>query len=311
MSAALPAESYPLATLLDAWESTLHGVSELGKRLDIARWEAPTECPGWTAGDIVRHLAWVEAFLAGRQDPEHEIDWSLHPHVQGDFARMTEIGVDLRRPHSQDDVCAELDGLIDLRLSQIMALDPLTLDTEVMGVFGRPGPLQNLLRMRVFDAWTHEQDMRRATRLPANLASPGAQVAAVQLARSVPFVLARNVGAAVGTTMRITVTGPIAFERWAGIDDEGRGIEIDELGLEPTDRQLLRAIIEKFRGGPVGLQTIAAMTSEETQTIEDVYEPYLIQIGFMERTPRGRVVTPAAYRHLGLTPPADHQDKLL
>ena len=88
-------------------------------------------------------------------------------------------------------------------------------------------------------------------------------------------------------------------------------LEIDELGLEPTDRHLLRAIIEKFRGGPVGLQTIAAMTSEETQTIEDVYEPYLIQIGFMERTPRGRVVTPHAYHHLGLTPPENHQEKLL
>ncbi|MEI8104041.1 MAG: Holliday junction branch migration DNA helicase RuvB [Candidatus Moraniibacteriota bacterium] len=88
-------------------------------------------------------------------------------------------------------------------------------------------------------------------------------------------------------------------------------LEIDELGLEPTDRHLLRAIIEKFRGGPVGLQTIAAMTSEETQTIEDVYEPYLIQIGFLERTPRGRVVTPRAYQHLDITPPENHQDKLL
>lgn len=88
-------------------------------------------------------------------------------------------------------------------------------------------------------------------------------------------------------------------------------LEIDELGLEPTDRQMLTAIIEKFKGGPVGLQTIAAMTSEETQTIEDVYEPYLIQIGFLERTPRGRVVTPRAYQHLGIPMPENHQDKLL
>lgn len=88
-------------------------------------------------------------------------------------------------------------------------------------------------------------------------------------------------------------------------------LEIDTLGLEPTDRAMLRAIVEKFRGGPVGLATIAAMTSEEQQTIEDVYEPYLIQIGFLERTPRGRVVTPRAFEHLGLTPPENHQDKLL
>ncbi len=88
-------------------------------------------------------------------------------------------------------------------------------------------------------------------------------------------------------------------------------LEVDHLGLEPTDRGVLRAIIEKFKGGPVGVNTIAAMLSEEVQTIEDVYEPYLIQIGFLERTPRGRMVTDAGFRHLGLTPPAERQDKLL
>lgn len=77
-------------------------------------------------------------------------------------------------------------------------------------------------------------------------------------------------------------------------------IEIDELGLEPTDRELLSIIIEKFDGGPVGLQTLAAAFSEEPQTIEEVYEPFLIQLGFIEKTPRGRKATPNAYGHLGL-----------
>ncbi len=76
-------------------------------------------------------------------------------------------------------------------------------------------------------------------------------------------------------------------------------LEVDEYGLDNTDRKLLRTIIENFKGGPVGLSTLAAATSEEIETIEDVYEPYLIQIGFLERTPRGRKVTAAAYRHLG------------
>ncbi len=93
--------------------------------------------------------------------------------------------------------------------------------------------------------------------------------------------------------------------------DALRLLEVDELGLEPTDRNILTAIIEKFRGGPVGIQTIAAVTSEETQTIEDVYEPYLIQIGFLARTPRGRVVTEAAFNHLGFPLPDGHQQKLL
>ncbi|HEC21286.1 MAG TPA: Holliday junction branch migration DNA helicase RuvB [Chloroflexi bacterium] len=76
-------------------------------------------------------------------------------------------------------------------------------------------------------------------------------------------------------------------------------MEIDDLGLDDVDRRVLETIIEKFDGGPVGLETIAAAISEEADTIMDVYEPYLLQLGFLERTPRGRVATPRAYKHLG------------
>ena len=78
-------------------------------------------------------------------------------------------------------------------------------------------------------------------------------------------------------------------------------LEVDELGLDPADRMLLEAIIENYKGGPVGVETLAALTAEERSTIEDFYEPYLMQIGLLERTPRGRKVTPKAYRHLGRT----------
>ena len=79
---------------------------------------------------------------------------------------------------------------------------------------------------------------------------------------------------------------------------------VDELGLDQTDRTLLATIIDKFKGGPVGLGTLAAATSQENETIEDVYEPYLIQQGLLERTPRGRTATEAAYQHLDKVPPA-------
>lgn len=80
-------------------------------------------------------------------------------------------------------------------------------------------------------------------------------------------------------------------------------LQVDPMGLDLIDHKMLRAMITSFRGGPVGLDTIAATIGEESQTIEDVYEPYLLQIGFLQRTPRGRVVTPAAYQHLGLPMP--------
>ena len=77
-------------------------------------------------------------------------------------------------------------------------------------------------------------------------------------------------------------------------------MEIDAIGLDNIDRMLLTAMIRNYNGGPVGLETIAAAIGEEAVTIEDVYEPYLMQIGFLSRTPRGRCVTPAGYKHLGI-----------
>ena len=91
------------------------------------------------------------------------------------------------------------------------------------------------------------------------------------------------------------ITGEVA-------DEALQFLGVDGLGLDEVDRKLLRAIIEKFGGGPVGLETLAASTGEEAGTIEDVFEPFLLQLGMLARTPRGRVVTEMAYRHLGIKP---------
>ncbi len=97
-------------------------------------------------------------------------------------------------------------------------------------------------------------------------------------------------------------------------DEIARGalrlLDVDEHGFDETDRRLLRAIIEKFDGGPVGVNTIAAVLSEEVDAIEDIYEPFLLQIGFLQRTPRGRVATKLAYDHLGLDYPKSPQSGL-
>ena len=86
-------------------------------------------------------------------------------------------------------------------------------------------------------------------------------------------------------------------------DEALTALEVDHLGLDAIDRRMLRSIIEHYGGGPVGLETLAATINEEAVTLEDVYEPYLMQMGFLTRTPRGRCVTRRAYEHLGLTPP--------
>ena len=84
-------------------------------------------------------------------------------------------------------------------------------------------------------------------------------------------------------------------------------LEVDQLGLDAVDRRMLRAIVELYGGGPVGLDTLAATINEDTVTLEDMYEPYLMQQGFLTRTPRGRCATPKAYEHLGLPLPGGQE----
>jgi Holliday junction resolvasome, helicase subunit len=91
------------------------------------------------------------------------------------------------------------------------------------------------------------------------------------------------------------ITKPVA-------DDALVMLDVDEFGLDDMDARVIRTIIEKFDGGPVGITTIAAAVGEDAGTIEEVYEPYLVQNGFLQRTPRGRLATPQAYRHFGYTP---------
>lgn len=87
-------------------------------------------------------------------------------------------------------------------------------------------------------------------------------------------------------------------------------LEVDDLGLDNSDRTILSAIIRKFGGGPVGLETLSATTGEEAGTIEDVIEPFLLQLGFVKKTPRGRVATQIAYAHMGVECPDNGQMKL-
>jgi holliday junction DNA helicase RuvB len=86
-------------------------------------------------------------------------------------------------------------------------------------------------------------------------------------------------------------------------------LNVDGLGLDDVDRRVLKTIIEKYNGGPVGLATIAASISEEPDTIMEVVEPYLLQLGFLERTPQGRTATRLAYEHLQIFPPAEPQEQ--
>jgi Holliday junction DNA helicase RuvB len=146
--------------------------------------------------------------------------------------------------------------------------------------------------------------VRSASLLGVSIDEPAARALAVR-SRGTPRIsnrLLRRVRDYAQVKGDGTVTEPVAL-------DALKLLGVDEHGFDEMDRKILTAIVEKFGGGPVGLGTIAAVISEESDTIEDVYEPFLLQIGFLERTPRGRVATDRAYRHLGLHP-TDRQKRL-
>lgn len=136
---------------------------------------------------------------------------------------------------------------------------------------------------------------RSARLLNVEIDDPGAQIIASR-ARGTPRVanrLLRRVRDFAQVRAQGRIDEPIARDALAML-------EVDELGLDTIDRRILRTIVEKYDGGPVGLETIAVSVSEDPETVEDVYEPYLMQLGFLARTPRGRVATKLAYEHLGL-----------
>lgn len=155
-------------------------------------------------------------------------------------------------------------------------------------------------RLDYYDLPALEQIITRAAgMLKVQIAPPGTSEIA-RRSRGTPRIalrLLRRVRDYAQTRADGIITGPVAG---AALEL----LEIDQLGLDDIDRRMLLAIIEKFGGGPVGLNTVAAAISEDQSTIENVYEPFLIQLGFIARTPRGRMAMPAAYEHLGINVPA-------
>jgi holliday junction DNA helicase RuvB len=165
------------------------------------------------------------------------------------------------------------------------------------------GPLRDrfgaVLRLDFYDLEAMDEIIRRsATILDVPLEEEGAKAIALR-SRGTPRV-ANRLLKRVRDYAQVHADGEISE---AVAAEALILLDVDELGLDDIDRRILHAIIDKFDGGPVGIETLAAATSEETDTIMDVYEPYLIQLGFLQRTPRGRVATRRAYEHLRRTPP--------
>ncbi len=165
----------------------------------------------------------------------------------------------------------------------------------------------NIYRLDFYNHEDIEKILDRSAKILQVAVDPDATSEIAKRARRTPRV-ANRLLKRVRDFAQVKADG--AVTRQVAVDALNR-LEIDQHGLDETDRKILTVIVEKFGGGPVGLNTIAAAISEDQSTLEDVYEPYLMQIGFLARTPRGRVVTASGYEHLGKETPQDLQGKLV
>ncbi len=202
------------------------------------------------------------------------------------------------------------DFAIDIIIGKGPSANSIRLDLPkftLIGATTRAGQLSAPLRDRFgvtlrLELYTPEELAMIVTRSAGILEAPIEQEGAMEIARrsrGTPRIANRMLRR-VRDFAQVVGNGVITKE----LSDKAlTALEVDYLGLDNIDRRMLRAIIEYYGGGPVGLETLAATINEEAVTLEDVYEPYLLQIGFLTRTPRGRCVTPKAYQHLGIAIP--------
>ena len=203
---------------------------------------------------------------------------------------------------------------IDIIIGKGPSANSIRLDLPrftLIGATTRAGQLSAPLRDRFgvslrLELYTPEELTRIDTRSAGILEVPIEESGALEIARrsrGTPRIANRMLRR-VRDFAQVVADGTITREV---ADHALQALEIDQLGLDPIDRRMMRAIIENYGGGPVGLETLAATIGEEAVTLEDVYEPYLMQLGFLTRTPRGRCVTQKAYRHLHMEMPGQQQ----
>ncbi|MEG2189638.1 MAG: Holliday junction DNA helicase RuvB C-terminal domain-containing protein, partial [Christensenella sp.] len=160
-------------------------------------------------------------------------------------------------------------------------------------------------RLRMYDALQLETIVKRSAKILDIHVDEGGAAEIARRSRGTPRIANRLL-------RRVRDYADVRAEGIITLDAADKGLqllEVDKLGLDHSDRLILDAIINKFGGGPVGLDTLAATTGEEAGTVEDVVEPFLLQLGFIQRTPRGRCATENAYKHLGIPMPLNTDNK--
>ncbi|MFE9486267.1 maleylpyruvate isomerase family mycothiol-dependent enzyme [Streptomyces sp. NPDC006641] len=210
-----------LQTYADAWTHSIESIAELVKPLAEGEWNRRTPCPAWSVRDIVSHVIGMESEQLGDPRPIHTLPRDLY-HVQNDFARYMEMQVDVRRHHTAPEMTSELEYTIIRRARQLRN-ESRAPETMVRAPLGAEQTLELALRMRAFDVWVHEQDLRATLGRPGNLDSPGATIVRDTLLEALPKVVAKDAEAPANSAIVLDVHGPLEFLRTVRVDAEGRG----------------------------------------------------------------------------------------
>lgn len=221
---------HPLEPYVEAWRGTARDLLDLLPTLSDDDWPKATDLPGWSVHDVAAHLAHLEAILAGHDAGPQHFDHT-GAQVSSDY---TQQGVDARADRSPEELIEEFRAAVDARSERF--------DTELPDADAdppiTPGDVgwtwEVLLRNRVIDAWSHEQDIRRAVDRPGSLDTAGAQVTTRVFAAGMPYVLGKKVAPPVGTSVVWHLTGAIPLEVGAVIGSDGRGAP--EVADDPTAR---------------------------------------------------------------------------
>ena len=213
-------------------ERVWRSIDSLCAPLTEAQWKTPTDCPGWSVQDQVSHLVGAESQILGNPRPDHTPKETGH--VKNDVGQSNEVVVDYRRSWPGRKVLEEFQALTGQRLVFLRGLTDEQFAAETQTPIG-PGTLTDFLRIRIFDAWVHEQDIRRALKLPGELEGPVAVHSVDRIARAMPFVVARKSQAPDGATVVFDITGPAGRLVPVGVEGS-RGNELDSEPASPTVR---------------------------------------------------------------------------
>ena len=223
--------------VVDLMEEVWRSITTLCVSLTEEQWKLPTDCPGWSVQDQLSHLVGAESAILGNPAPSHTPPAAEH--VRNDIGRSNELAVDWRRTCPGSKVLEEFRELTRQRLRLLRGLSAEDFAVETQTPIG-PGTVAEFLRIRIFDAWVHEQDIRRAVERPGHLEGPVAEHSVGRLATAMPYVLGKKVQAADGITAVFEVTGPSG--RVLAIGMEGtRAKALDSVPTPPTVRLTMNA----------------------------------------------------------------------